>query len=85
MYLEHYPDQWKVHPDLGALLDIKEESRLNVINALWNYIKINNLQDKVDRRLVRLDDRLKAVRVYITSSLKCILTAIWGPCIAIPL
>lgn len=62
MYLDHYPDQFKVHPDLGAILDIKEDSRLGVVTALWNYIKINNLQDKVDRRLIRLDNRLKAVR-----------------------
>lgn len=46
---------------LGVVIDCKEESRLGVITALWNYIKINNLQDKVDRRLIRLDDKLKHV------------------------
>ena len=63
IFLDHYPDQFKVHPELGAILDVKEESRLGIITALWNYIKINNLQDKVDRRVIRLDDRLKAVRL----------------------
>ena len=43
------------------LLCLKEESRINVINALWNYIKINGLQDKVDRRTVRTNDELRAV------------------------
>ena len=62
MYLEHYPDNFKVQPALGTLLDIKEESRLGIVTALWNYIKINNLQDKVDRRIIRLDDKLKMVR-----------------------
>ncbi|KAH8120390.1 SWI/SNF complex protein [Phellopilus nigrolimitatus] len=61
MYLEHYPEQYKVHPELGAILDVKEESRIGIITALWNYIKINNLQDKVDRRMIRLDDKLKAL------------------------
>lgn len=61
LYLDHYPDQFKVHPDLGAILDVKEESRLGVITAFWNYIKINNLQDKVDRRTIRLDEKLKAL------------------------
>lgn len=43
------------------LLCLKEDSRINVINALWNYIKINGLQDKVDRRTVRTNDELRAV------------------------
>ncbi|THH03849.1 hypothetical protein EW145_g5959 [Phellinidium pouzarii] len=69
MYIEHYPDQFKVHPELGAILDIKEESRVGVITSLWNYIKINNLQDKVDRRLIRLDDKLKAIYRTLHSQL----------------
>lgn len=32
-----------------------------MIHALWNYIKINGLQDKVDRRTVRTNDELRAV------------------------
>ncbi|KAI0632673.1 SWI/SNF complex 60 kDa subunit [Trametes polyzona] len=58
MHLEQQPEQYKVHPDLGNILGIKEESRTGVIQALWNYIKTQNLQDKVDRRLVRADARL---------------------------
>jgi len=61
IHLEHYPEQFKVQQDLGSVIDCREESRLGVITALWNYIKINNLQDKVDRRLIRLDDKLKHI------------------------
>jgi SWI/SNF-related matrix-associated actin-dependent regulator of chromatin subfamily D len=43
------------------ILGIKEESRIGVIQALWNYIKINGLQDKVDRRRIRADDHLRQV------------------------
>ena len=43
------------------ILCLKEDSRINVIHALWNYIKINGLQDKVDRRTVRTNDELRAV------------------------
>ena len=32
-----------------------------MIQALWNYIKINGLQDKVERRTVRTNDELRAV------------------------
>lgn len=44
------------------VLGIKEDSRTGVIQALWNYIKIQGLQDKVDRRLVRADEKLRPVR-----------------------
>lgn len=55
------------------LLCLKEESRINVIHALWNYIKINGLQDKVDRRTVRTNDELRAVSFpeRQTSPLQC--------------
>jgi SWI/SNF-related matrix-associated actin-dependent regulator of chromatin subfamily D len=83
MYLEHFPEQFKVLPELGTLsylhssvrshltiyigniLGIKEESRTGVIQALWNYIKIQGLQDKVDRRMVRADEQLRHVRRLI--------------------
>ncbi|KAJ7065926.1 SWI/SNF complex 60 kDa subunit [Mycena belliarum] len=61
MYLEHYPEQFRVIPELGNILGIKEDSRIGVIQALWNYIKIQGLQDKVDRRLVRADDKLRSI------------------------
>ncbi|KAJ7908286.1 SWI/SNF complex protein [Mycena leptocephala] len=61
MYLEHYPEQFRVIPELGNILGIKEESRIGVIQALWNYIKIQGLQDKVDRRLVRADEKLRPI------------------------
>jgi len=31
---------------------------MNMMRTLWNYVKINDLQDKVDRRAVRADDNL---------------------------
>ncbi|KAJ6457179.1 SWI/SNF complex 60 kDa subunit [Mycena vitilis] len=61
MFLEHYPEQFRVIPELGNILGIKEESRIGVIQALWNYIKIQGLQDKVDRRLVRADEKLRPI------------------------
>jgi SWI/SNF-related matrix-associated actin-dependent regulator of chromatin subfamily D len=46
---------------LGTVLGIKEESRLGVVQTLWNYIKVKGLQDKDDRRLIRADDKLRPV------------------------
>jgi SWIB/MDM2 domain len=50
------------HP-VGNILGIKEESRAGVIQALWAYIKANNLQDKVDRKRIHADTMLRPVRV----------------------
>ena len=43
------------------IIGVKEDSRIGVIQALWTYIKQNNLQDKQDRRRVRADAPLRAV------------------------
>ncbi|KAM6493215.1 SWI/SNF complex protein [Amanita muscaria] len=63
LYLDHFPEQYKVLPELAPVnvIGIKEESRIGVIQALWNYIKLLNLQDKIDRRLIKADDKLLPV------------------------
>ncbi|KDQ52354.1 hypothetical protein JAAARDRAFT_162811 [Jaapia argillacea MUCL 33604] len=61
MYLEHQPEQYKVKAELANVLGLKEESRTGVIQALWNYIKINGLQDKVDRKVVKADAYLRPI------------------------
>ncbi|KAF9040092.1 SWI/SNF complex protein [Panaeolus papilionaceus] len=61
MYLEHFPEQFKLAPELAGVLGIKEESRMGAVQALWNYIKIQGLQDKTNRRLIRADDRLRPI------------------------
>ncbi|KAF5329771.1 hypothetical protein D9619_009133 [Psilocybe cf. subviscida] len=61
LYLDHFPDQFKVHPELGNVIGIKEESRIGAVQTLWNYIKLHNLQDKTDRRKILADDRLRPI------------------------
>jgi len=41
---------------------------MGVIQALWNYIKLQGLQDKVDRRVIRADEKLKPVSINSASS-----------------
>ncbi|KAH6904427.1 SWI/SNF complex 60 kDa subunit [Coprinopsis sp. MPI-PUGE-AT-0042] len=59
IHLDHYPEQFKLTPELANVLGIKEESRVGIMQALWNYIKLQGLQDKVDRKLIRVDDKLR--------------------------
>jgi len=61
LHLQQYPEQFRVLPELGNVLGIKEESRAGVIHALWAYIKMNNLQDKVDRKRIHADAMLRPI------------------------
>ena len=45
----------------GSILGIKEESRNGVMLALWNYIKLQDLQDKSDPKKILLDAPLQEV------------------------
>ena len=50
----------------GNILGLKEETRTGVIQAVWNYIKLQDLQDKIDRRIIRLDGKLKQVSIFVS-------------------
>lgn len=51
----------KVSETLAAVVGNKPLPRTEVTKKLWQYIKKNNLQDKVQRRQINADDKLKAV------------------------
>ena len=51
----------KVSETLAAVVGPKPIPRTEVTKKLWQYIKKNNLQDKVQRRQINADDKLKAV------------------------
>ena len=47
--------------DLAAVVGGKALARSEVVKKLWKYIKKNNLQDKVNRRMINADDKLRKV------------------------
>jgi len=47
--------------DLGAVVGSKPIPRTEVTKKIWKYIKRNNLQDSVNRRMINADDKLKKV------------------------
>lgn len=61
LYPAYNPERFSLSPELGALLDLKEETRQGVISALWGYIKDRKLLDERDRRLVRCDAPLASI------------------------
>ncbi len=46
---------------LAAIVGQKALPRTEVTKKLWAYIKKNNLQDKVQRRNIHADDKLKPI------------------------
>ncbi|NBQ06016.1 MAG: DNA topoisomerase III [Betaproteobacteria bacterium] len=46
---------------LAAVVGASPLPRTEVVSKLWVYIKKHNLQDKVNKRNINADDKLKAV------------------------
>lgn len=46
---------------LAAIIGTSPMPRTEVVKKLWAYIKKNNLQDKVNRRNINADDKLKSL------------------------
>ena len=51
----------KPSPALAAVIGDKPLPRTEVTKKVWEYIKKNNLQDKVKRTMINADAKLKAV------------------------
>ena len=51
----------KVSEKLAAVVGSKPIPRTEVTKKLWAYIKKNKLQDKVNKRMIKADEALKAV------------------------
>lgn len=51
----------KIGAALAAVIGANPMPRTEVTKKLWAYIKRNGLQDKVNRRNIRADDKLKVV------------------------
>jgi SWI/SNF-related matrix-associated actin-dependent regulator of chromatin subfamily D len=67
LYPAQHPRRYKVAPELGNLLDIREESKLGILNAMWSYIQHERLLEnssnapEADRRNIKLDEQLSRV------------------------
>jgi len=48
-------------PALGAVIGSSAMPRTEVTKKIWGYIKRNGLQDRVNRRMINADDKLKPV------------------------
>ena len=62
MSLENNPKRYRVSPQLSRVLGgIEEVTRLQVVGALWQYVKSNRLQDSDNRDLINCNQELAEV------------------------
>jgi hypothetical protein len=60
--LENNPKRYRVSPQLSRVLGgIEEVTRLQVVGALWQYVKSNRLQDADNRDLINCNQELAEV------------------------
>ncbi|KAL4871774.1 hypothetical protein BDV12DRAFT_183599 [Aspergillus spectabilis] len=55
------PERYKLSKELAEVLDIEEETRSGIVLGIWDYIRAMGLQEDEEKRLVRCDDRLRAI------------------------
>ncbi|KAL4911565.1 hypothetical protein BDW74DRAFT_164990 [Aspergillus multicolor] len=55
------PERYKLSKELAEVLDVEEESRSGIVLGIWDYIRAMGLQEDEEKRLVRCDDRLRAI------------------------
>ena len=48
-------------PELAAVVGDKPLPRTEIVSKLWVYIKAKDLQDKVNKRMINADEKLRAV------------------------
>lgn len=53
MHLNHSPERFKVLPPLSDLISIREGTRAEIIQAVWQLVKTSGAQDKDDVTLIR--------------------------------
>jgi SWI/SNF-related matrix-associated actin-dependent regulator of chromatin subfamily D len=58
---EEKPERFRLSQALTSTLDMEEGSRAEVLQCLWEYIKLFGLQDDDEKRRVRCDSNLKAI------------------------
>jgi SWI/SNF-related matrix-associated actin-dependent regulator of chromatin subfamily D len=61
MLLDYQPPQFKLDPRLAKLLSIHTATRPVIIQSLWQYIKVHNLQDSQEKEFINLDKYLQQI------------------------
>ena len=60
-------ERYRLSQALAGTLDMEEADRAEVVMGIWEYVKAMGLQEDEERRLVRCDERLKAVSTPVSA------------------
>jgi len=52
---------WNISMDLAEIVGDKPLPRTQVTKKVWDYIKRNSLQDKIEKTMINADEKLKKV------------------------
>ncbi|KAH0605894.1 uncharacterized protein H6S33_004351 [Morchella sextelata] len=58
---DEVPDRFRLSPQLAELLDTKEDTRAGIVMGIWEYVRINGLQDPDERRTINCDAALRNI------------------------
>jgi SWI/SNF-related matrix-associated actin-dependent regulator of chromatin subfamily D len=61
LYRHEDPERYELSPDLAEIVDMHEATRQEAVMAVWEYIKLMNLQEDEEKRNFRCDDLLRKV------------------------
>ncbi|KAF1804832.1 hypothetical protein FB192DRAFT_1274326 [Mucor lusitanicus] len=52
------PQKYKLSPALAEIVSPPLAAKPHILNELWNYVKLHQLHDKQDKRVIQCDDKL---------------------------
>lgn len=61
LFRDEEPEKFELSPELADLVDMTEGTRQDIVLGLWEYIKLNGLQEDEEKRNFRCDDALRRV------------------------
>jgi len=61
LFISSNPPKFKLHEKLANILGMTVCTRIQALTALWEYIKMNRLQDKENRNIVNNDLNLREI------------------------
>ncbi|GCB68162.1 hypothetical protein scyTo_0000834 [Scyliorhinus torazame] len=67
LMLDHQPPQYKLDARLARLLGVHTQTRANIMQALWLYIKKNKLQDYHEKEYINCNRYFKQIHDTIES------------------
>lgn len=57
--------KFKIDPYLQKIVKMESGTRVAILEALWQYIKIHKLQDSENKESINTDENLKNVRDWV--------------------